>query len=236
MAPAAMNIVLQLGKKLVAILLFTISSNNPNTANRILRLAGKSSKKLRLKIKVGPLIVINKIWLKEEKMMKRKILAWVLLTGCLVFAACTANVNNNANFTTNSNTARANAVTVTVSPAPAAGASPVVVPPAAAARWSVAVCSSRANSVTLQAGPSKDDSATFATWQTGGVQRIYDLPTRLQNLTSVYFKAVGSETKPVELCVLFDGKPKKRVSFDDGDADHTVKSSDENDNDCRCTQ
>ena len=169
-------------------------------------------------------------------MMRRKFLALVWLTGCLAFAACTVNVNNNANTASNTNTARANSVTVAVSPVPANGASPVVAPSASAARWSVAVCSSRANSVTLQAGPSKDDSATFATWKEGGTQRIYDLPQRLQNLTSVYFKAVGSETKPVELCVLFDGKPKKRVSFEDGDADHTVKSSDGNDNDCRCTQ
>ncbi len=160
-------------------------------------------------------------------MIKRKILALALLTG---FAACTVNVNNNANTAANTNTTRANTVTVTVSPVPAAGASP------SAARWSVAVCSSRANSVTLQAGPSRDDSATFATWKDGSVQRIYDLPTRVQNLTSVYFKAVGSETKPVELCVLFDGKSKKRISFEDGDKDETVKSSDSNDNDCRCTQ
>ena len=168
--------------------------------------------------------------------MKRKILVLTfgLLAGCLGFAACTVNVNNNANMAaSNANMARANSVTVAVSPAPAAGATPAV---ASAARWSVAVCSSRANSVTLQAGPSKDDSATFATWKEGGTQRIYDLPPRVQNLTSVYFKAVGSETKPVELCILFDGKPKKRVSFEDGDEDHTVKSSDENDNDCRCTQ
>lgn len=164
--------------------------------------------------------------------MRRESLAltW-LLTGCLGFPACTS--NNNANTVVNANTARANAVTVTVSPAPQT-ATPAEVK--TAARWSVVVCSSRANSVTLQAGPSKDDSATFATWKETSAQRIYDLPLRVQNLTSVYFQAIGSETNPVELCVLFDGKPKKRVSFEDGSEDHTIKSSDGNDDDCRCSQ
>lgn len=155
----------------------------------------------------------------------------LLTTGCLGFAACT--VNNDANTVANANTARANAVTVTVSPA-----SQIAAPVEAksAVRWSVVVCSSRANSVTLQAGPSKDDSGTFATWKETSAQRIYDLPTRVQNLTSVYLQAIGSETNSVELCVLFDGKPKKRVSFEDGNEDHTIKSSDDNDDDCRCTQ
>lgn len=89
--------------------------------------------------------------------------------------------------------------------------------------------------VTLQAGPNEADSQTFATWRTGGIQKIYELPARLQNLTKIRFRAIGSEAKPVELCVLYDGKAKKRVAFDGGSENHTVGANDD-DNDCRCTQ
>lgn len=102
--------------------------------------------------------------------------------------------------------------------------------------WTVAVCSSRSSEVTLQAGPNETDSRTFATWKTGSSQRIYELPARVQNLSEIHFRAIGSEANPVELCVLYDGRPKKRVAFDEGSENHTVGASDDDDNDCRCTQ
>lgn len=108
--------------------------------------------------------------------------------------------------------------------------------PAPNARWTVVVCSSRSSPVTLEAGPSKDDSGAFATWQQGG-QRIYALPQRVQNLTEVYVRAVKPDDgMPVELCVLFDGHPKQRLAFDKREENQTVKSSDSDKDNCRCVQ
>ncbi|MBS1793432.1 MAG: hypothetical protein JSS81_06235 [Acidobacteria bacterium] len=104
----------------------------------------------------------------------------------------------------------------------------------AGARWSVVVCTSRAKTVTLAAGPAANDSEVFATWKAGSAQRVFDLPARVQNLTQIYFKASGSEKNQVETCVLYDGKPKKRVEFDDQE-DDVVSATDTDETDrCRC--
>jgi hypothetical protein len=139
-----------------------------------------------------------------------------------IFSACTVNVNQpNAD---TASTANVN------SPAPA----PKTTLPKS--RWSVVVCSSRAKTVTLSAGPGENDSEVFATWKEGAAQRVFELPPRVQNLTSVYFKASGSENNQVETCVLFDGKPKKRVEFDDQE-DTVINSTDTDELDkCRCTE
>ena len=150
-----------------------------------------------------------------------------VLVGITGFPACTVNVNQNANQAANAN--RVNAVSQTTS-------SPIASAPVAKARWSVVVCSSRASAVTMSAGPSENDSQLFATYKDGAAQKAFDFPARVQNLSSVYFKTSGAETNPVELCVLFDGKPKKRVAFDEGSESHIINSSDDDDNDCRCTQ
>src|SRR5688572_28069586 len=130
--------------------------------------------------------------------MKRKLLyqTLLILLGFCGFSACTVNINSNANLNANRN-AETPAVAVSTPS------------PAAKARWTVAVCSSRAGDVTLQAGPSEADSRTFATWKEGDSQRVYELPAEVQNLYEIHFRATGSEAKPIELCVLYDGKPKK---------------------------
>ena len=158
--------------------------------------------------------------------MKRNLLRQFLfvLLGFCGLSACTVNINSNANLNANRNPETPAVAVSTPSPA------------AAKARWTVAICSSRAGEVTLQAGPSETDSQTFATWKAGSSQRVYELPARVQNLTEVHFRAIGSEANPVELCVLYDGRPKKRVAFDEGSENHTVGASDDDDNDCRCTQ
>lgn len=162
--------------------------------------------------------------------MNRKLLCRILfvLIGCFALSVCTVNINDsNANQNANRN------VNLTTVSSP----SPVNAPTAARASWTVVVCSSRWSEVTLQAGPTEADSRTFATWRASGNQKIYELPARVQNLTEIYFQAISSETeKPVELCVLYDGRPKKRVAFDEGSENHTVGASDDDDNDCRCTQ
>lgn len=135
-----------------------------------------------------------------------------------VFTSCTVNVNQpNTNLNAN-----------TVSPTPQATIA------AANPRWSVVVCSSRAKMVTLSAGPSETDSEVFASWNADSAQRVFNFPQRVQNLTSVYFKASGSENNQVETCVLFDGKAKKRVEFDDQE-DTLISSTDTDELDkCRC--
>ncbi len=153
--------------------------------------------------------------------------AWSFI-GFAGLAACTINVNDgNANQTLNRNVNTANVFT------PAAATTPAQ---QQRARWTVAVCSSRSSEVTLQAGPNETDSRTFATWRASGGERIYELPARLQNLSEIHFRAIGAEANPVELCVLYDGRPKKRVAFDEGSENHTVAAGDGDDDDCRCTQ
>ena len=151
----------------------------------------------------------------------------IVIGGFSIFSACTININQNTN--ANQNIARTTPANITTQSPSAAASKPV------SASWSVAVCSSRASSVTLQAGASKDDTQTFATW-TEGSPKIFPLPERVQNLTEVYFHAIGSEPKPVELCVLFNGRPKRRVAFEEGGEGNIVGASDDDDEDCRCTQ
>ena len=153
-----------------------------------------------------------------------------LVLGVGAVSACSVNVNSNQNSGANK-TAAAPAATETVAPATGAAT-----PAAAKAHWTATICSSRAGELTLQAGPSKTDSQTFATWQTGSSQKIYELPARVQNLPEVHFRAIASEHQPVELCVLYDGRPKKRVGFNEGTEEHTVKAGDGDDDSCRCTQ
>ena len=156
--------------------------------------------------------------------MKRKLLnqSAFALVGFFALSACTVNINSNANTSANRNAE---------TPANVASATPTT-----KTHWTVAVCSSRSSEVTLQAGPNEADTQTFATWKTGSSQKIYELPARVQNLSEIHFRAIGSEANPVELCVLYDGRPKKRVAFDEGSENHTVGASDDDDNDCRCTQ
>ena len=146
------------------------------------------------------------------------------IVGFIGLTACTINVNEpNANKNANI--------------APISTSSPInTQTPSARTRWTVVVCSSRASEITLQAGPNKFDNQTFATWRASGGQRIYELPARVQNLSEIYFQAIVSDANPVELCVLHDGRPKKRVAFDEGSEDHEISASDDDDNDCRCTQ
>lgn len=153
--------------------------------------------------------------------MKSNILFSLIFT--VFFSACSVNVNQ-----PNSNTNSINSST----PLPAATAQPA----AAAPRWSVVVCSSRAKSVTLSAGTSETDGETFATWQQNSPQRVFELPEKLQTISRIYLKGSASDRNQVEMCVLFDGKAKKRVEFDD-DEDAIIASSDTDELDkCRCTQ
>lgn len=152
--------------------------------------------------------------------MKSNILFSIIFAA--FFSACNVNVNQ-----PNSNANPANSST----PLPTATAQS-----AAAPRWSVVVCSSRAKSVTLSAGTSETDGETFATWQQNSPQRVFELPEKLQTISRIYLKGSASDRNQVEMCVLFDGKAKKRVEFDD-DEDTIIASSDTDDLDkCRCTQ
>ena len=157
-------------------------------------------------------------------MMQIKIsLMGAILFSIVTFAACTINVNQ-----PNSNTNNIN-----VAPNGSAVSSPVdastVQNP-----WSVVVCSARTKSVTLSAGTSETDGEVFAIWQKDIEHRKFELPVHLQKLSRIYLKGSASDKNQVEMCVLYEGEPKKRVEFDD-DEDVIVSSTDVDDLDkCRC--
>ena len=161
----------------------------------------------------------------KNKFRKTKSFAATVLIGFLAFSACTVNINSNEN----QNASRNQNTPAVIVSSPQPVATPL-------ARWSVAVCTSRAGEVTLQAGPNENDNQTFVTWRENGPQKIFEFPARLQNLTQIHFRTIGSEAKPVELCVLSDGRPKKRVAFDEGSENHTFSANDDDDNDCRCVE
>jgi hypothetical protein len=146
-----------------------------------------------------------------------KLNIFFLLIAALILSACTVNINQpNAN-TSNLST-------------------PGAAPPAHAPRWSAVVCSSRAKSVMLSAGTSETDGNVFATWTPDSPQRVFDLPPELQHLPRIYFKAIASDKNQVEMCLLYDGKAKKRIEFDD-DEDVMAASTDSDELDkCRCTE
>lgn len=149
--------------------------------------------------------------------MKSKM--FILLLCAMFSYACTINVNQPNNGVANT----------TVSPASD-------VQPTSQSPWSVVVCSSRANSVTLSAGASDAAGEIFATWKQETPQREFQIPAKLQNLSRIYLKASASDKNQVEMCVLYDGKAKKRIEFDD-DEDVFVASTDTDELDkCRCAQ
>ena len=107
-----------------------------------------------------------------------------------------------------------------------------VAPPA---HWTAKVCTSVKDRITLYAGPSKDDVEAFGTWRLGEGQTVFDLPARVQQLTELYVKASTiPQGKNAQLCVRYDGHPKKAYNFSGADEDHQVKSSDSDDSSGRC--
>lgn len=105
---------------------------------------------------------------------------------------------------------------------------------AESARWAGMVCSSQADVVTLNAGPSKDDTTAFAQWKRGDGSRAFALPARVQNLQKVYLEANNSpQGRETEMCVKFDNRPKKRMSFSKSE-NHTIDASSGDDTKCRC--
>ena len=103
------------------------------------------------------------------------------------------------------------------------------------AHWTAKVCTSVKDRITLYAGPSKDDVEAFGTWRFGEGQTVYDLPVRVQQLTQLYVKAsTVPQGKNAQLCVRYDGHPKKAYNFSGTDEDHLIKSSDSDDSNCRC--
>jgi hypothetical protein len=145
----------------------------------------------------------------------------ILFSIAVFFAGCTINVNqpnSSAENTRNSTVPASTVQTLSQSP------------------WSVVVCSSRANSVTLSAGASDATGEVFATWKQNTPQKEFTLPAELQNFSRVYFKGSASDKNQVEMCILYDGNPKKRIEFDD-DEDVFVASTDTDELDrCRCAR
>jgi hypothetical protein len=150
----------------------------------------------------------------RKSIMKIKInLIGSILIAVVALEACTVNVNQPNASTSNINVF-SNGNTVPSPIDKSTGQKP----------WSVVVCSARAKSVTLSAGTSETDG------------EVFELPARVQSLSRIYLKGSASDKNQVEMCVLYDGKPKKRVEFDD-DEDVIVSSTDIDDLDkCRCAE
>ncbi len=87
----------------------------------------------------------------------------------------------------------------------------------------------------LSVGENERETFPFATWRETSPQRIFNMPDRVQNLTTIHFMASTTDKNQVELCILYDGKPKKRVEFDDSE-DISVNAADKDDESCRCTE
>lgn len=103
-------------------------------------------------------------------------------------------------------------------------------------RWSAVVCSSKAKKVTLFAGGDGANAQSFADWNADVPQKKFDLPAGVQGLSKIYLKAVAPERGQTEMCVLYDGAPKKRVEFDDEEDVHVSASDVVGANQCRCTE
>lgn len=103
-------------------------------------------------------------------------------------------------------------------------------------RWSATVCSSKAKKVILYSGRDGGDARSFAEWQENAPQKKFDLPADAQTLSKIYFKAVAPERGQTEMCVLYDGKAKKRVEFDDEEDVHVNATDSDSADRCRCTE
>ena len=100
--------------------------------------------------------------------------------------------------------------------------------------WYVVVCSSRAESVVLQAGGSDNDNAVFAKWHQKDGQKRFTLPDLLQARTKVYVRMSIPEGKwQTEACVGYNGYAKKAFRFDKNNENQNI-SMDDNDNSCAC--
>jgi hypothetical protein len=99
--------------------------------------------------------------------------------------------------------------------------------------WTVKVCSSRAASVTMQAGPSHDDNDVFATWGPHDGQKAWVMPQRVQSLNKIYFQATTPGKDQTDMCVIYSGSPKKNMSFDGGRESHDISANDD-EHDCKC--
>lgn len=112
---------------------------------------------------------------------------------------------------------------------------PVTTPTPPPAHWTAKVCTSVKDEIIINAGPSADDTDNFGRWRAGDGQVAYNLPERVQQLSQVYVKASGAPTdKVAQMCVLYDGRPKKAFNFSGQDENHLIKTSDTDDSSCRC--
>ena len=91
--------------------------------------------------------------------------------------------------------------------------------------WTVKVCGSSAQSITMQAGPHKSDNNVFATWRPADGQKEIPLPDRIQSFKNIYFKATTPGNDQTDLCVKYDGGTVKGMSFNGGNEDHDINAT-----------
>jgi hypothetical protein len=103
--------------------------------------------------------------------------------------------------------------------------------------WYIWICSSSADTVTLQGGPSRDDNDVFAQWRQGQGTRGYALPERAQQpgVDSVFTQlTVPDGPWHTEACVGHDGYAIQAYHMNSGGEEHHQNSSGDSDNGCAC--
>lgn len=103
--------------------------------------------------------------------------------------------------------------------------------------WTVTVCSSRANALSIQAGFNKNDNQVYGNWQQGQGQQDYRVPDKYQGARDIFVQInrVGEDdaSTQTEVCVFFNNWPTKAFHFDGQNENHEI-SADDTDTDCAC--
>ena len=98
--------------------------------------------------------------------------------------------------------------------------------------WAFHVCKSVAASVTVQAGPRKDDNDVFKTWMPADGNKSFLMPARVQSLNKIYVKATTPGHDQTYMAITYDGRVVKKMEFNGGNEDHEVEANGK-DQDCQ---
>lgn len=102
--------------------------------------------------------------------------------------------------------------------------------------WTVTVCRNltAVPTLTLQAGPGRNDNDVFAEWDRQKPADNFSLPSRVQNLSKIYFQANQAVNGESRMCVKRDGVPKKNIHMTEKGNEHHDIDAGNAENDCGC--
>ena len=102
-------------------------------------------------------------------------------------------------------------------------------------RWEIIICSSAAETVTIQAGSSSDDNVVFAQWKQGDGQKSFEVPKEYRDLDTIFVQlTVPDSGGRTEACVFHRGDPKQAFHMSKGGEEHHDISKDDSESDCAC--